>query len=241
MQSSSKIYSFKIIFLSIILLVLLVAAPLALAQNGTRLTLKPVSSAEGMVTVEVQAENVSDLYGLELHLKYDPAVLEIQDSQADQGGVQIEPGTLLPVNQGFVVANQADPSQGTIMYALTLLNPAPPVNGSGPVVRMTFKILQDTPTTINVERSTLVSVNLETIPAETSPLTIGGSDDGSPVVAGSEGDNFPWWIIAAVVLGLGVLAVGGFVVMSGFRKQTQPAGDRPRGSGRRPSAFKDLA
>lgn len=232
MKNSSKIYSVKIIFLSMALLILLATAPLALAQNGTRLTLKPVSAAEGMVTVEVQAENVTDLYGLELHLKYDPAMLEIQDSQADQPGVQIEPGALLPVNQGFVVANQADPSQGTIIYALTLLNPAPPVSGSGPVARMNFKILQDTPSTINVERSTLVSINLETIPVETAPLTVGGF--------GSDG-TFPWWIIAAVVLGLGVLAVGGFVVMSGFGKRTHPAGDAPQGSGRRPSAFKDLA
>jgi hypothetical protein len=185
-----------------------------------------------MVTVEVQAENVSDLYGLELHLKYDPAMLEIQDSQADQAGVQIEPGTLLPVNQGFVVANQADPAQGTVMYALTLLNPAPPVSGSGPVARMTFKALQNGPSTLTVERSTLVSVNLETIPAETSPLTVDGI---------ASGGTFPWWIIAAVVLGLGVLAVGGFVVVSGLGKKTHPAGDAPQGSGRRPSAFKDLA
>lgn len=240
MKNSNKIYSFKITFLSMALLILLGAAPLALAQSGTRLTLKPVSSAEGVVTVEVQAENVTDLYGLELHLKYDPAVLEIQDSQADQAGIQIEPGTLLPVNQGFVVANQADPSQGTVMYALTLLNPAQPVSGSGPVVRITFKILQDAPSTINVERSTLVSVNLETIPAETAPLTI-GAPDGGPIVGGPEGDTFPWWIIAAVVLGLGVLAVGGFVVMSGVGKRTHPAGDAPQSSSRRPSAFKDLA
>lgn len=232
MKNSNKIYPVKIACLSVVLLALLVAAPLALAQNGTRLTLKPVSSAEGMVTVEVQAENVSDLYGLELHLKYDPAMLEIQDSQVDQPGVQIEPGALLPVNQGFVVANQADPSQGTIMYALTLLNPAQPVSGSGPVARMNFKVLQNASSTITVERSTLVSVNLETIPAETSPLTVDGF--------GSDG-TFPWWIIAAVVLGLGVLAVGGFVVMSGFGKKPHPAEDAARGSGSRPSAFKDLA
>lgn len=233
MQHSNQIYAFKIACLSAMLLALLGVTPLALAQNGTRLTLKPIESANGMVTVEVLAENVTDLYGLELHLKYDPAVLEIQDSQADQPGAQIEAGTLLPVNQGFVVANQADPSQGTILYALTLLNPAPPVSGSGPIARLNFKVLQDTPSTISVERSTLVSVNLETISAETSPLTVDGSGGGG---------TFPWWIVAAVVLGLGVLAVGGFVVMSGLgkkRPQSQPARSAVQGTGRRPSAFKD--
>ncbi len=239
MSSLNKINSFKIACLSVILLALLMSAPLALAQNETRLTLKPVESANGMLTVEVLAENVTDLYGLELHLKYDPAVLEIQDSQADKPGVQIEAGTLLPVSQGFVVANQADPAQGTIVYALTLLNPAPAISGSGPIARMSFKVLQNSPSTINVEQSTLVSINLETIPAETLPLTVGDTGDGG--LAGGGSDAFPWWIVAAVVLCLGVLAVGGFVIMSGLNKKTQPqaAGGAARGSGRRPSAFKD--
>ncbi|NJN93441.1 MAG: hypothetical protein HC875_04795 [Anaerolineales bacterium] len=112
MQLSNKIYPLKIACLLTMLLALLAVAPLALAQNGTRLSLKPVEGADGVVTVEVLAENVTDLYGLELHLKYDPAVLEVQDSQTDQPGVQIEAGSLLPVNQGFVVANQADPLRG---------------------------------------------------------------------------------------------------------------------------------
>lgn len=234
MQLSNKIYPLKIACLLTILLALLAVAPLALAQNGTRLVLNPIETVDGLVTVEVLAENVTDLYGLELHLKYDPAVLEVQDSQTDQPGVQIEAGSLLPVNQGFVVANQADPSQGTILYALTLLNPAPPVSGSGPVARLNFKVLQDSPSTISVERSTLVSVNLETIPAETSPLTVSGSGGGSGA--------FPWWIVAAVVLGLGVLAVGGFVVVSSLGKkspQSQPVRSTVQGTGRRPSAFKD--
>lgn len=234
MQHSKKNYAFKIACLTVILLALLVSAPLVLAQNGTRLTLKPVESTNGMLTVEVMAENVTDLYGLELHLKYDPAVLEIQDSQADQPGVQIEAGTLLPVNQGFVVANQADASKGTILYALTLLNPAPAVSGSGPIARLNFKLLQNSSSVISVERSTLVSVNLETIPAETSPLTVDGSGGGS--------GTFPWWIIAAVVLGLGILAIGGFVVVSGFGKKStpsQPTRSTVQGTGRRPSAFKD--
>ncbi|NJN93440.1 MAG: hypothetical protein HC875_04790 [Anaerolineales bacterium] len=126
------------------------------------------------------------------------------------------------------------------MYALTLLNPAPAVSGSGPVARMNFKVLQNSPSTINVEQSTLVSVNLETISAEASPLTIGGPGDGR-VAGGGSGGAFPWWIVAAVVLGLGILAMGGFVIMSGLNKKTQPQaiGGAARGSGRRPSAFKD--
>jgi hypothetical protein len=235
MKSSNRIFSFKIACLSVILLALFATAPLALAQNGARVYLQPVESAGGLLTVEVLAENVTDLYGLELHLKYDPAVLEIQDSKADQEGVQIESGSLLPVNQGFVVANQADQGQGTILYALTLLNPAPPVTGSGPVARITFKVLQDVPSTISVEQATLVSVNLQTIPTEMVPLTVGGSPEG-------QSSSFPWWIIGAAVLGLGVVVLGGLVVWGGFNKKAQPRTSEKsgQGSGSRPSAFKEM-
>src|SRR5262245_43854470 len=101
MKNSHKNLSIKIACLSIILLALLPS--LALAQSGTRLYLQQVESADDVLTVDVMAENVTDLYGLEVHLKYDPAVLAVQDAKADQEGVQIEAGTLLPVNQGFVV------------------------------------------------------------------------------------------------------------------------------------------
>lgn len=237
MKSANKFFSFKIACLSLILLALLALAPLALAQNGTRVYLQPVESASGLLTVEVLTENVTDLYGVELHLKYDPAVLEIQDGKADQEGVQIEPGALLPVNQGFVVANQADQGQGTILYALTLLNPAPPVNGSGPVARITFKVLQDVPSTISIEQATLVSVNLQTIPSELVPLTVGGSAS-----AGSQSSGFPWWIIGAVVLGLGAVVLGGLVALVSFNKKARPQTPEKsgRGSGSRPSAFKEM-
>lgn len=234
MKSSNKFFSFKIAGLSVILLALFAMTPLALAQNGTRVYLQPVESASGLLTVEVLAENVTDLYGLELHFKYDPAVLEIQDSKADQEGIQIEPGTLLPVNQGFVVANQADQGQGTILYALTLLNPAPPVKGSGLVARISFKVLQNVPSTVSIEQATLVSANLQTIPTEMAPLTVGGA-------AGGQGSGFPWWIIGGAVLGLGVVVLGGLVALVGFNKKAHPPTPEKsgRGSGSRPSAFKE--
>jgi hypothetical protein len=250
MQNSKENFSLKLIWLAVTLVGLLVTAPLALAQSGTRVSLHQVESAEGVLTIEAYAENVTDLYGLELHLKYDPAVLEVQDSQADQTGVQIEPGTLLPVNQGFVVANQANQAEGTIVYALTLLNPAPAVSGSGPMARMTFKTLQDVPSTITVEQATLVSVKLQTIPVETTALTTGSpAAETTAVTTATEASSFPWWIAAAVVLTLGILALGGLIFMGGFTKAepkiekglASAAGRVELGSGSRPSAFKESA
>jgi hypothetical protein len=245
MPNLNKLFSFKIACLPALFLALFVLAPLAQAQNGTRVYLETVESANGLLTVEVRAENVTDLYGLELHLKYDPALLEIQDSQADQVGVQVEPGTLLPVNQGFVVANQANQGQGTILYALTLLNPAPAVSGGGPIARLTFKVLQDVPATITVEQATLVSSSLQTLSTTTVPLTVGGAQ----AAAGPVSSSFPWWIVGAVVLGVGVFVLGGLLVLGGFTKkislrtasEPQARVDKPgQSSGSRPSAFKEM-
>lgn len=252
MKHPNKLLLFKMTYWSIVLLILLVPASLTLAQSGTRVYLQPVESTAGLLTVDVMVENVTDLYGLEIHLKYDPALLEVQDSKTDQEGVQVESGALLPVAQGFVVANQVNQGQGTILYALTLLNPAPAVQGSGPVARITFKILQAAPTTINIEQATLVAVTLQTIPAETVPLAVGDAAQAAPPTGATpastpDSSPFPWWIVAAVVLLLGILAIGAFAVLGGFFKKIPPkvAATPPRtvrpseqGSGSRPSAFK---
>lgn len=258
MKNPIKKFSIKIAILVISLLAAFSISSMALAQGGARLFLQPVEATNGILTVDVVAENVTDLYGLEVHLKYDPAVLAAQDAKADQDGIQIEAGSFLPANQGFVVANQTKEVEGEITFAMTLLNPAPAVSGSGPVARVSFKVLQDVPATINIEKATLVSVNLQSIPTETVPLTIG---DKSAVEAGSptnsvaapavvdENNSFPWWIVAALVLLLGILAIGAFVVMGGF-VQARPklAAERQRvteNTGRRssghPSAFKEQA
>jgi hypothetical protein len=221
---------------------------LALAQGGTRVYLQPVEGPEGGLTVEVMAENVTDLYGAEFRLKYDPAVLAVQDDQPDQEGIQVAAGTLLPADQGFVVANQADPAEGTITFAMTLLNPAPPASGSGPLARITFEVLQDVPSTISVEKAKLVAVDLQTITSEAVALDIGGGEvDNSqpqpqaevetaaaPVVAPTTAPaatteasapapaqterEFPWWMVAVGMILLGLIGLGVFAIMGGMGK-----------------------
>ncbi|MFN8455439.1 MAG: cohesin domain-containing protein [Anaerolineae bacterium] len=242
MQTWTKTLSKITLFIALTLLTLLGAAA-AWADAGARVYLQSAPAESGLVAVDVMAENVTDLYGLELHLKYDPAVLEAQDGQAEQEGVQVEPGALLPVSQGFVVANKADQAEGKVTYAITLLNPAPPVNGSGPIARLTFKTLQNTPSTIEVEQAILVSVNLQTLPVQTTPLTLGGTEQAQPVsvntaapVASAEG--YPWWLVAAAILMLGLIAVGVVLGLKKLRKPVAAPVQTNSATSRRPSAFK---
>jgi hypothetical protein len=80
---------------------------------------------------------VSELYGVQLHMTFDPEVLEVVDVDAAQDGIQIEPGTV--PSPDYVVQNTADNVAGTIDYALTQLPPRAPAAGDGTLARITFR------------------------------------------------------------------------------------------------------
>lgn len=226
----------------------------ARAQQEARLYLQPVESEDGLL-FEVMAENVTNLYGAEFRLSYDPAVLAVQDLNTGQEGPQIEPGTLLPVNSGFVVANKVDEQAGIITFAMTLLNPAPAVTGSGPLAQVAFKRLGNSPATVEIAHAKLVAVDLQTIPSQTSGFTLApaAGESGGNLSAPGEAafsTTFPWWIVAAAILILGSLALGS-LIMWGRPPQGQTSGaavspgpvrrqyaHEISGSGSRPSAFK---
>jgi hypothetical protein len=232
-----------IVILLVIGAALLLTASLALAQAQARVYAQPVETSDSQLVVDIIAENVTDLYGAEFRLTYDPAVVAVQDFKPEQDGAQIQVGTLLAPDKGFVVANQVDETTGTVTFAMTLLNPAPAVTGSGPLARVSFNILQNTPSTINVEHAKLVSLDLETIPTQTSALAIGSSDSQPVVVANppaptnsiepavtapaTQAEGFPWWIVAAVIMVLGILALGGFIVMDGLKSASTGPANRP--------------
>lgn len=177
----------------------------SLAQgNGARFYLQPVTTTGQAVTADVMVENMTNLYGVEFNLKFDPAAVSVADADPAADGVQIETGTFLPVEQGFVVLNQVNPDEGTIRFAMTLLNPAPPVSGNGALARVTFNLGSGGPSSVDVTDAKLVSADLQTIPVETAPLALGGD---------SAGGGFPWWIVAAGIIVLGLIGLVGFIAL----------------------------
>jgi hypothetical protein len=232
--------------LPFLLLLALVAAslqvvPAARAQEGATVRLVPVAQNDDTFTLDVVAENVTDLYGLEFFLTYDPSVLAVVDANPEQEGIQVDAGTLLPAQSGFVVSNQADPVAGRVSYAMTLLNPAPPVSGSGSLAQVTFQQLQDAAATVDIADVKLVSFELQIIPVETEGVTF----DGTTLVVAANpapGSDFPWWIAGVGVIIIGLIALGLFLFLDSARKKSDPSqpvgavSNRPaRG---RPSAFK---
>jgi hypothetical protein len=91
------------------------------------------------VAVDIVLDGVENLYGAEVHLAFDPAILQVQDADPGTPGEQIAPGKAFGKSSSFVALNRIDNNQGTIDLAVTLVNPAEPLQGR--IVLATFGVL----------------------------------------------------------------------------------------------------
>ncbi len=126
-----------------------------LDSDETGLRLVPATDALGVDEagdVEIHLDNVGNLYGLQLHVQFDPTKLQVQDADQAQEGIQIAPG-VLPAPD-FAVRNVVDNKQGTIDYAVVQLSPRQPAQGSGVVATIHFQGVSkgDSPLTLQQVR-----------------------------------------------------------------------------------------
>jgi len=105
---------------------------------GTPLGLRVVAQSEDEVTVEVSARGVRGLYGADFQLGYDTAQVEVIDSLVGPG-VQVEPGEAFQTGVGLVAENRADAEGGTVDFAATRLDPAPPLDGDVVLATIRFR------------------------------------------------------------------------------------------------------
>jgi hypothetical protein len=116
-------------------------APTASAQTGGAIVRPDPATFEigqGQVeTINIVLENAKDAYGIEVRAKFDPAVVEVFDSDPNQTGVQMIPGSF--IKPDFLVRNTADNQKGTLQYVITQVNPTPPVNGNGVVLSIQLR------------------------------------------------------------------------------------------------------
>ena len=82
-----------------------------------------------IASLPVRVQDISGLYGYELHLSFDPAVVEVVDADAQKPGVQARLGDFLAPD--FVAQNIADNQTGKIDFAMTQINPHEARAGSG--------------------------------------------------------------------------------------------------------------
>ena len=120
---------------------------------------------EGTTEVAIRVENVTRLYGAEVHLTFDPNYLEIQDADPDKSGVQLQMGSFPAPD--FVVQNQADNVQGTIDYAVSQLAPREPIDGGGILATITVKTKGEGSSWLAFTSAKLANPDGQQIPAET--------------------------------------------------------------------------
>ncbi len=125
--------------IALVLVILLsAAAPVAAEYTIVRLEPgAPTVSVGQVVAVSIRIDNVAGLFGAEVHLSYNPAIVEVLDSDSAQAGTQIAPGSLLKPD--FVAQNRVDAVYGTIDFGVIQLPPSSPVNGSGVLATITFR------------------------------------------------------------------------------------------------------
>ena len=123
------------------------------------------------LTVDLYVENITDLYGVEMDLSFNPAIAQVVDADPGTPGVQIQPlaGFLSP---DFVVRRSANNTTGIIQYAATQVAPSPPVSGSGAVAAVTFQSIANGTFSMPFTDVLLSSIDGEPIDATVLPCAV---------------------------------------------------------------------
>jgi hypothetical protein len=81
------------------------------------------------VEVPVQIEDVQELYGIDIEIKFDPDVIQIEDADPKASGTQPALGTFL--DAGLSLFNTVDNNAGVIRFVMSQVNPSKPKSGEG--------------------------------------------------------------------------------------------------------------
>ena len=159
-----------------------------LTQENTTVSLEtlPVSVSDcGVAELFVDVNNVTNLYGVDFRLSFDPTVIEVVDMNPG-GNVNIAPevdtsGSFSPpYTANFPVRNVVDNFRGTIWYASASTNPTLPAEGSGHVARFQIRAKTDGDPNFQFTYIKLSDPNGVEIPA-TGVITPGSSVSTSVV------------------------------------------------------------
>ena len=180
--------------LSLLAALLIALMPTGAARGATSIVRPDPLNAEvaigDTVVVNLYIQDVTNLYGADIRLQFDPMLLEVQDAAPTQPGVQIRPLSDF-LRPDFVIKKKAcnvvDPGDpdcseaGIVWYAATQINPSPPVSGSGALAAVTFKALRHGVSPLKVVYRKLSGSSGVEIASETQngTLTVTGGTPGT--------------------------------------------------------------
>jgi hypothetical protein len=143
------------------------------AAQGAQIWLDPATLdlAPGDVgTLAIRVEDVAQLAGAEVSLTFDPALLEVVDAIPSVEGAQVAHGDFL--SPDFVVQNTADPTIGTVDYAIACMPLDKAVSGSGVLARITFRALAEGETSVAIRSALLADMQRQPIAVETGSSVV---------------------------------------------------------------------
>jgi hypothetical protein len=125
-----------------LLSLLFLAGAIGALADGAEIFISPPAQAVPVgqqATISIAARNVQNAYAAQVTLRYDPTIIEV---------LSIEAGNLFA---GGSPVSRVDNEGGTALFAITLLNPAPPANGDGTIAVLTVRGKMDGGTAISLE------------------------------------------------------------------------------------------
>ena len=123
-----------------------------------------------VVEMQIKAESVTNLYGANLVVTFDPTLLQVRDLNANENGIQIRSGDFLDINNQLIVINRVDNEAGIIEFAVTQTYPADARNGDGVLASITFDSIGEGHSAISLTEARLVdnsTPNPQVIPVTT--------------------------------------------------------------------------
>ncbi|MDX1523052.1 MAG: cohesin domain-containing protein [Anaerolineae bacterium] len=168
--------------------------------------------------VQVWVEQVQPVYGVELHLSFDPAQLE---------ALEVEHGDFFGPNvaeAAFVLRQEANNEAGTVDYAVSLLNPAPPVEGDGYLLNLIFLVEAGGRSEIRLKEDSMFGTAAgELVIAELDSVEVAVPDGLGQALAESVGETMaPGYLpplLGALIVGL---LVGGLFLTIRPRRHPPP-------------------
>ena len=102
------------------------------------------------VEIPIDIEDVVDLYGIDIELKFDPEFWEFRDADTRREGIQPATGTFL--DPGMTLFNIIEPEEGRIHLVLSQVNPSVGKSGKGNILVLYATALKTGTTSFEVSK-----------------------------------------------------------------------------------------
>lgn len=131
---------------NVVLLILLSLSNFVMASAKIDIA---TEDAEGIRWIELQVNEIQNVYGMQVELNYNPSELQVVDASS-KTGVQVHSSNFFP-DDAYDIANTVNTRSGNIRYAVSLLKPAEEISGSGSLIKLGFKTLTPEVASLQVE------------------------------------------------------------------------------------------